>query len=52
MKTHTETAFETMFVDSLLDGGYETLSSEGFDRERAIFPKVVFDFIRATQQKQ
>ena len=51
MKTHTEAAFETVLFDSLLAGGYEQISRDDFDRERAIFPNVVIDFIRSTQQK-
>jgi len=52
MTTHTEAAFETVLVDSLLARGYESLPRDGFDRERAIFPAVVLDFIRSTQPKQ
>lgn len=52
MKTHTEAAFETVLVESLLAAGYENLPRDGFDRERAIFPAVVLDFIRSTQPKQ
>lgn len=51
MKTHTEAAFETVLFESLLAGGYSGISRDGFDRERAIFPDVVIDFIRTTQQK-
>jgi len=35
LKTHTEAAFETVLVDSLLAGGYEHVPRDGFDRERA-----------------
>lgn len=52
MKTHSETAFETVLYESLLAGGYQDVSRDGYDRERAIFPDVVIDFIRTTQQKQ
>lgn len=51
MKTHTEAAFETVLVDSLLSGGYTDLPRDCYDRERALFPGVVLDFIRATQPK-
>jgi type I restriction enzyme R subunit len=51
MKTHTETAFETVLVQGLLVGGYQTLSSDLFDRQRGIFPEVVLDFIHSTQRK-
>jgi type I restriction enzyme R subunit len=52
MKPHTEAAFETVLVESLLAAGYENLLRDGFDSERAIFPAVVLDFIRSTQPKQ
>jgi len=52
MKTHTEAAFETVLVESILAAGYENLPRNGFDRERAIFSPVVLDFIRSTQPKQ
>lgn len=51
MKSHTEAAFETVLFDSLRAGGYAEISRDGFDRERAIFPEVVIDFIRTTQPK-
>ena len=34
MKPHTEAAFETVLFDSLVAGGYEVISRDGFDRER------------------
>jgi type I restriction enzyme R subunit len=49
MNTTTEAAFETVVEDGLLANGYEAIPSAAFDRERAIFPDVVLDFIRATQ---
>ena len=49
MKVHTEAAFETTLSATLLGGGYAKVSPESFDRERAIFPQVVLDFIRETQ---
>ncbi len=52
MSQHTEIAFEIVIVDSLLAGGYEEISCDGFDRERASFPEVVLEFIRSTQPKQ
>ena len=51
MKTTSEAAFETVVTDGLLDTGYQSLPADGFDRERAIFPEVVLDFIRKTQAK-
>src|SRR5258707_5776278 len=49
MKVHTEAAFESALSATLLDGGYEKVPPESFDRERAIFPQIVLDFIRKTQ---
>jgi len=47
-----EAAFETAIEKHLLDNGYVTILPDGFDRERAIFPKIVLDFIRETQRKE
>jgi len=52
MKAHTEAAFETVLVDSLLAEGYDEVPGAAFDRERAIFAEVVLGFIRKTQPKQ
>jgi type I restriction enzyme R subunit len=41
---HTESAFESVIEAHLLAHGYDLV-----DRERAIFPEVVLDFIRDTQ---
>lgn len=49
---HSEAAFETAIEEHLLDNGYVTIVPKGFDRERAIFPEVVLDFIRETQRKE
>lgn len=49
MKRTSEAAFETAIEAVLLDNGYESLSSVDFDRERAVFPGAVLDFIQATQ---
>jgi type I restriction enzyme R subunit len=46
---HSEAAFETVIEAHLLQNGYASVSREGFDRERAIFPEVVLSFIRDTQ---
>src|SRR5579862_8635055 len=48
---HTELAFEDTLEQGLLATGFVTVTSDGFDRERAIFPAVVLDFIRETQPK-
>ena len=46
---HSETAFENVIEVHLLANGYVRLNRQGFDRERAIFPEAVLDFIRHTQ---
>lgn len=50
-KTTSEAAFETAISEVLLSGGYAALDSGTFDRERAIFPVVVLEFIQATQRR-
>ena len=52
MSTHTEAAFETNLSVTLLRSGYELLAPDNFDREHAIFPAMVLNFIRATQKDQ
>ena len=49
---HSEAAFETVIEAHLLANGYTRIESEGFDRERAIFPETVLGFIRDTQSKE
>ena len=49
---HSECAFETVIEAHLLQHGYERLPPVGFDRERAIFPNAVLEFIRATQAEE
>ncbi|KVL61891.1 type I restriction endonuclease subunit R [Burkholderia cepacia] len=49
---HSEAAFETALEHHLLAHNYVTVPRDGFDRERAIFPAVVLDFIKATQPKE
>lgn len=49
---HTEAAFETAIEAHLLENGYVSVANEGFDRERAIFPGTVLEFIRETQPKE
>ncbi len=51
MKQTSEAAFETAIEVVLLADGFQTLASEDFDRERAIFVDVALDFIRFTQAK-
>src|SRR6187200_478545 len=49
---HSETAFETVIEAHLLANGYIAVDRDGFDRERAIFPMTIIQFIRATQKKE
>ena len=52
MKQTSEAAFETAIEAVLLADGYLSLPSTAFDREQAIFPETVLDFIRETQPKE
>ncbi len=52
MKQTSEAAFETAIEAALLTDGYVSLPSAAFDRERAIFPETVLEFIRATQPRE
>jgi type I restriction enzyme R subunit len=49
---HSEAAFETVIEHHLLGHGYVAVSRDGYDRERAIFPGVILDFIKDTQPKE
>ena len=49
---HSEAAFESVIEHHLLGHGYVAIPRDGFDRERAIFPSVVLDFIKDTQPKE
>ena len=49
MNPTTEAAFESVIEAHLLANGYVAVPDEGFDRDRAIFPRTVLDFIRETQ---
>ncbi|MFN8066599.1 MAG: type I restriction endonuclease [Vicinamibacterales bacterium] len=49
---HSEAAFETVIEHHLLAHGYVAIPRDAFDRERAIFPSVVLDFIRDTQPRE
>jgi type I restriction enzyme R subunit len=51
-RRHTELAFEDTVEQGLLATGYVSVDRAGFDRDRAIFPSVVLDFIRTTQPKE
>lgn len=45
----SEAAFESVIESQLLGAGYVAVDRKDFDRERAIFPSAVLDFIRETQ---
>jgi type I restriction enzyme R subunit len=49
---HTEGAFETVIEATLLADGYVAQPADGFDRDRAIFPEAVLDFIQSTQPRE
>ncbi|GAA0547842.1 type I restriction enzyme R subunit [Rhizomicrobium palustre] len=49
---HSEGAFETVIETAMLTNGAVSEPAAGFDRERAIFPGAVLDFIRNTQPKE
>jgi type I restriction enzyme R subunit len=52
IQRHSEAAFETVIETHLLADGYVAVHRNGFDRQRAIFPETVLDFVRATQPKE
>ena len=49
MNPTSETAFEEVIEAHFLENGYTPVASEGFDRERAIFPETVLAFVCETQ---
>lgn len=49
---HSEGAFETVIEAHFLSNGYVRELEARFDRERAIFPETVLEFIRKTQPKE
>jgi type I restriction enzyme R subunit len=49
---HTEETFEAFIAGHLVDhGGYEFGSPTAYDREKALIPGIVVEFVKATQQK-
>ena len=52
MKHTNEAAFETVIEAHLLANGYVLVDGNDFDRESAIFPDMVLDFIRDTQPRE
>ncbi|MHC1725764.1 MAG: type I restriction endonuclease subunit R [Syntrophobacteraceae bacterium] len=49
---HSESAFEIVIEEHLLERGYVPIARNDFNRERAIFPEIVLSFIRETQPKE
>ena len=49
MSSTTEAAFESVIEAHLLANGYVAVANNGFDRDRAIFPRTALGFIRETQ---
>lgn len=47
-----EIAFEHNITETLLSSGYISLPSSDFDREKAIFPKTLIEFIQKSQPKE
>ena len=47
-----EAAFESVIEHHMLEHGYTAVPRDGFDRERAVFPEVVLDFIQETQPNE
>ncbi|MBC2710995.1 MAG: DEAD/DEAH box helicase family protein [Desulfosarcina sp.] len=52
MKHTNEAAFETVIEAHLLGNGYVSVDSDDFDRESAIFPDMVLNFIHETQPRE
>ena len=52
MNPTTEAAFESVIEAHLLANGYVSVPGDHFDRDRAIFPQTVLDFIRGTQPEE
>lgn len=47
-----EIAFESVIDESLKLGGFANIKKDGFDKEKALFPKESINFIKATQPKE
>ena len=52
MKHTSEAAFETVIEAHLLGNGYVSVDGNDFDRESAIFPDMVLNFIHETQPRE
>lgn len=49
---HTEIYFEKIIEADLLAAGYVSVLSKSFDKNLAVFPNVILDFIRTSQPKE
>ena len=47
-----EIAFEKSIEEVLLNTGYQSISSQSFDKEKAIFPEQIIAFIKETQPNE
>jgi type I restriction enzyme R subunit len=47
-----ESAFETVLESHLLSKGYDFISKHEYNKEKAIFPIIVLNFIKVTQEKE
>ncbi len=47
-----EIAFEKSIEEVLLNSGYQSIPSQSFDKEKAIFPEQIIAFIKDTQPKE
>jgi len=52
MKVHSEAAFETVIEQFMLSHGYQSVAKESYNKERAFFPDITIQFIKATQPKE
>lgn len=51
MSIINEAAFETALEHSLLSQGYTPLPRDLYDRDRALFPQTILEFIKTTQRQ-
>lgn len=47
-----EAAFETVIEQFMLSYGYQSVAKESYNKERAFFPGITIQFIKATQPKE
>lgn len=50
--TTREVAFENVIELYLLNDGYQAIDKQGYDKEKAVFPKTAIAFIKKTQPKE